>query len=351
MRWLLYGWPMPQENAPLWRDTAETPGGPEPPCAVIDFDELGRADAARAGGKGANLAGLTATELPVPPGFVVGTSAFADLGNATDLRERIATRLASADIDDALQLSRAAKEIRRMVEREPMPKRLEEAISDAYLRLADGVEDPAVAVRSSATAEDTAAASFAGMNETLLDVRGTASLLDAVRQCWSSLFNARSLLYRAAKRLPQAEMDIAVIVQRQIETTRAGVILTINPATGARDRLVIEAAFGSAQVTAGTVRPDRFFVDKETLAIERRQIRHRKTEAIPASAKGTIARPPHPARAADPVLSDAEVRRIAELGLCIEAHYGSPQDIEWAIDSARTVWILQARPLTGICEQ
>ncbi len=136
-----------------------------------------------------------------------------------------------------------------------------------------------MAVRSSATAEDTASASFAGMNETVLNVRGTIFLLDAVRKCWSSLFGARTIYYRAQKGFAQAEMDIAVVVQRQIEATRAGVMFTIDPATGASDRLVIEGAFGLGEsVVSGSVSPDRYVVSKEELAIEKREVRHKEIE-------------------------------------------------------------------------
>jgi pyruvate, water dikinase len=198
--------------------------------AVLGFDRLRRDDVSRAGGKGANLGELTAAGLPVPPGFVISASAYAAFCDAGGLRSRIAERLADIDVEDTAQLDRAAAEIRTMIEREPMPEWLEDTICEAYLSLAGDEPHPAVAVRSSATAEDTASASFAGMNETVLNVCGTIFLLDAVRQCWSSLFGARTVYYRAQKGFAQAEMDIAVVVQRQVEATRAGVMFTIDPA-------------------------------------------------------------------------------------------------------------------------
>lgn len=232
--------------------TAQGPNTSED--AVIGFEQLDRSDVRRVGGKGANLGELTAAGLPVPPGFVVSASAYAAFCDGSGLRARIAERLAAVDVEDTDRLDRLATEIRSMIETEPMPDWLEDMICEAYLGLGEGDSYAAVAVRSSATAEDTASASFAGMNETVLNVRGTIFLLDAVRKCWSSLFGARTIYYRARKGFAQAEMDIAVVVQRQIESTRAGVMFTIDPASGAKDRLVIEGAFGLGEsVVSGSV--------------------------------------------------------------------------------------------------
>jgi pyruvate,water dikinase len=316
--------------------------------AVMTFDRLRRDDVARAGGKGANLGELTAAGLPVPPGFVISATAYAAFCDATGLRSRIAERLADVDVEDTAQLDRAAVEIRSMIESEPMPGWLEDAIGEAYADLGDSDPNVAVAVRSSATAEDTASASFAGMNETVLNVRGTIFLLDAVRRCWSSLFGARTIYYRAQKGFAQADMDIAVVVQRQIEATRAGVMFTIDPASGARDRLVIEGAFGLGEaVVSGAISPDRYVVSKDELRIEKREVRHKETEVVAAANVGTLTRQLDPGQADKAVLSEEEARRVAELGVRIEAHYGAPQDTEWAIDDAGRIWMLQSRPVTS----
>ncbi len=336
--------------------TPTSPRGEEPPGtgrhaeAIRSFKHLRRDDVGFAGGKGANLGELTAAGLPVPSGFVVGAPAYAAFRDGGHLRPRI-ERLCAFDVEDTAELVRAAEEIRFNIDGEPMPEWLEDAICAAYLDLAEGEENPAVAVRSSATAEDTASASFAGMNETVLNVRGTISLLEAVRRCWSSLFGARTIYYRAQKGFAQADMDIAVVVQRQIEATRAGVMFTIDPATGAGDRLVIEAAFGLGEsVVSGTVSPDRYVVAKDPLAIERREIHRKEIEVIAAANAGTLTRALTPERAEQPVLSDEEAVRVAELGVRIEAHYGSPQDTEWAIDGAGKTWMLQSRPVTSTGE-
>jgi len=315
---------------------------------VRAFGELSRADVAFAGGKGANLGELTQAGLPVPPGFVVGAPAYAGFCDARGLRRRVAARLASLDVDDPAALEGAAAEIRALVEAEPMPVAVEAAIRRAYGELAGGEEDAAVAVRSSATAEDTEAASFAGMNETFLNVRGADAVVASVRRCWASLFGARTIFYRAKRGFGQADMDIAVVVQHQIESTRAGVMFTIDPATGARDRLVIEGSFGLGEsVVAGSVSPDRYVVDKETLGVVTREVR-RKALAIEAAAGGgTAMRELSAEEAMRPVLTDEEARLLAELGREIERHYGSPQDTEWAFDAEGRVWVLQARPVTA----
>jgi len=323
-----------------------------PAEVVLSFEQLGRSDVDRVGGKGANLGELTAAGFPVPPGFVISAPAYAAFCEGSGLRSRIAERLAAVDVEDTVSLDRAAAEIRSMFETEPMPDWLEDAICNAYLELGESGPQVAVAVRSSATAEDTASASFAGMNETVLNVRGTISLLDAVRRCWSSLFGARTIYYRARKGFAQAEMDIAVVIQRQVKATRAGVMFTIDPATGASDRLVIEGAFGLGEsVVSGAVSPDRYVVSKDGLKIEKREIRRKEIEVIAAANAGTLTRELAPSQAELQVLSDEEARQIAEIGVLIEDHYGAPQDTEWAIDADGKIWMLQARPVTSTGEE
>lgn len=316
--------------------------------AVRGFDRLDRGQVPFAGGKGANLGELTAAGLPVPPGFVIGAPAYAAFCDATGLRARITERLSSLDVDDTDALEQAAREVRAMVEATPIPDWLAEAIRESYLALAGADADAPVAVRSSATAEDTESASFAGMNETLLGVRGADDVLDAVRRCWSSLFGGRTIYYRAKRGFGQADMDIAVVVQRQIESTRAGVMFTIDPASGATDRLVIEGAFGVGEsVVSGSVSPDRYIVAKDGLEILRREVRRKELtiEIVPGG--GTQTRELSGAEAEEPVLSNEQVRELAELGVRIEAHYGTPQDTEWAVDPDGAIWMLQSRPVTA----
>lgn len=316
--------------------------------AVRRFSELSRGDVAYAGGKGANLGEMTAAGLPVPPGFVVGAPAYAAFCDGGGLRERIAARLAAVDVDDTQELERAALEVREMVEREPVPEWLASAITEAYGELAGHDDDAPVAVRSSATAEDTESASFAGMNETFLNVRGADAVLDAVRRCWSSLFGARTVFYRAKRGFGQADMDIAVVVQRQVSSTRAGVMFTIDPASGARDRLVIEGSLGLGEaVVSGSVSPDHYVVSKEPLAILVRDVHPKELVIESREGGGTAVRELAGEESLKPALSDEEVLAIAALGVRTEQHYGSPQDTEWAIDAEGGLWMLQSRPVTS----
>jgi pyruvate,water dikinase len=320
----------------------------EPLTGIRPFTDLSRADVAFAGGKGANLGELTAAGLPVPPGFVVGAPVYAAFVSGTGLRERVEARLEGLDVDDSEALAAAAKDARALVEAEPVPDGIAAAVRRAYEELVGEEPDAPVAVRSSATAEDTEAASFAGMNETFLNVRGADDVVDAVRRCWASLFGARTIFYRAKRGFGQAEMDIAVVVQRQIASVSAGVMFTIDPASGEGDRLVIEASLGLGEaVVSGRVSPDRYVVDKATLEIRVREV-HRKESVIePLPGGGTAVRELLDDEALRPSLTDGQVRAVAELGRRIERHYGSPQDTEWAIDPDGELWMLQSRPVTS----
>ncbi|HTR73531.1 MAG TPA: PEP/pyruvate-binding domain-containing protein, partial [Solirubrobacteraceae bacterium] len=241
---------------------------------VRPFAKLSRADVAYAGGKGANLGELTAAGLPVPPGFVVGAPAYAAFRTESGVREQLATILADVDVEDSQALDAASQAAREAVLAAAMPASLRSAILAAHAELvaavpaaapgaevatsgaaavngagvggahANGRAQVAVAVRSSATAEDTASASFAGMNETYLNVTAPEEVIDAVKKCWASLFGARTIYYRGRRGFSQADMDIAVVVELQIPSTRSGVMFTVDPASGARDHLVIEGSFG-----------------------------------------------------------------------------------------------------------
>jgi pyruvate,water dikinase len=316
---------------------------------VRPFSELSRAEVGFAGGKGANLGELVRAGLPVPPGFVVGAPAYAAFCDALELRQRIGERLSDVDVDDAGALQAAAAELRALIESAPVPEEVERLIRAAYRELAGGDHSLAVAVRSSATAEDTEAASFAGMNETFLNVIGGDEVVAAVRRCWSSLFGARTVFYRAKRGFGQADMDIAVVVQRQIASTRAGVMFTLDPATGATDRLVIEGTLGLGEsVVAGSVSPDRYVVSKATRSVVAREV-HGKNMAIEVAAGGgTLTRELSGEEAQQPVLTDREAKDLAALGCRIEEHYGAAQDTEWAFDADGRIWILQSRPITAI---
>jgi len=316
--------------------------------AVRRFIDLRKRDVDFAGGKGANLGELTRAGLPVPPGFVIGAPAYVGFCEARGLRGRIASELEALEVDDTTALAEVSARVREMILAEPLPGWLEDEIRAAYEDLTDGEGDIAVAVRSSATAEDTESASFAGMNETFLGVRGSDALVDAVRRCWASLFGGRTVFYRAKRGFSQAKMDIAVVVQRQIASTRSGVMFTIDPSTARADWIVIEGSFGLGEaVVSGSVSPDRYIVEKQTMAIVTREVRAKDLTIELAEGGGTTTRQLSAQESMRPALSDAEVRQLADLAVRIERHYGAPQDTEWAFDADGNVWMLQSRPVTS----
>ncbi len=320
--------------------------------AVRQFADLRREDVEYAGGKGANLGELTSAGLPVPDGFVVGAPAYAAFLVQTGLRERLAQLLDAVDVEDTAALQAASATAQEMVYETPLPEALVHEITAAYEQLADEDHQTAVAVRSSATAEDTAGTSFAGMNETFLNIRGADAVIDAVRRCWRSLFGARTIYYRAVNGFAQADMDIAVVVQRQIDSTRAGVMFTVNPATGDRDELVIEASFGLGEaVVSGSVSPDRYLVGKDPLRLRRRDVHPKELTIEYARRGGTRERTLSREEGLRPTLDDREVLAVAALGLRIEEHYGTPQDTEWAFDPEGELWMLQSRPITTLHEE
>ncbi len=317
--------------------------------AVRPFAQLSRDDTDYAGGKGANLGELTSAGLPVPDGFVVGAPAYAAFCAQTGLRERLTELLSGVNVEDTAALRAASGAARKLFDQTPIPEPLASEIGSAYEQLTRDQPRAPVAVRSSATAEDTAATSFAGMNETFLNVRGGEAVIDAVRRCWRSLFGARTIYYRGLNGFAQADMDIAVVVQRQVNSTSAGVMFTVNPATGERSELVIEGSFGLGEaVVSGSVSPDRYVVEKTSLAILRREIHHKDLAIEFAPGGGTSQRALSEEEALRPVLTDEQVIAVAELGRRIEEHYGSPQDTEWAFDPDGALWMLQSRPITTL---
>jgi len=327
--------------------TTTTPTTPVAPTR--SFAELNKEDVAYAGGKGANLGEMTGAGLPVPPGFVVGAPAYASFCAESGVRAQLEAILHDIDVEDGTALEAAASAARQAVLDANMPPALEQAIVAGYRSLAGGEQDVAVAVRSSATAEDTASASFAGMNETYLNIRGADDVVDAVKRCWGSLFGARTIYYRGQRGFSQADMDIAVVVQLQIPSTRAGVMFTVDPSTGERDQLVIEGSFGLGEaVVSGSVSPDRYVVRKGDLSIITRSVKAKELVIEPAEGGGTSTRELSASESMQAVLDDAEVIRLAKLGLAIEEHYGSPQDTEWSFDPDGNAWMLQSRPITTL---
>ena len=303
------------------------------------FDELGSSDIDQAGGKGANLGELTRAGLSVPAGFVVVTGAYRAYVDEHQLGDKITTLAAAGD--DPAGYDNASAEIRALFADE-VSEALRSEIGDAYAALGEGVP---VAVRSSATAEDLPEASFAGQQDTYLNVRGPGDLLVAVRDCWASLWTARAMAYRARQDIDPATVSLAVVVQQMVDAELAGVMFTANPSNGRRDETVISAAWGLGEsVVSGSVNTDNIVVRTPDGAILSSETADKTVMTVYAEQRTQELPVPIDQRNRQ-VLSESEAAELAEYGTRIENHFGAPQDIEWARADGR-FWILQARPIT-----
>ncbi len=323
---------------------------------VLWFEELRKEDIPLVGGKNANLGEMTQAGIPVPPGFAITAYAYSKYLRETGIAEKIyeTIRETVTDINDPKQYEEASRKVRKLIESTPMPRDIEEEIRKAYEKLSEKTRmvDVYVAVRSSATAEDLPDASFAGQQETYLNVRGADELVEKTVKCWSSLFTPRAIFYRTQKGFRHEDVLISVGVQKMVNAKAAGVMFTINPVTGDRSQIVIEGNWGLGEsVVSGAVTPDDYIVDKETLKVIDKRIAKKTVEYIrdPKTGKTIHAEVP-PERQNQPCLTDEEIRILAELAKKIEEHYGRAQDIEWAIDRdlpfPENIFIVQSRPET-----
>jgi pyruvate,water dikinase len=315
---------------------------------VVPFAQLRRSDTAIAGGKGANLGELVHAGLPVPPGFVLTARAYEAFVDHASLQGTFAEALTGLDIESQQALQLASEAVQAAIGAAPMPAFIHDDLVRAYRELSgpDAKEGVLVAVRSSATIEDLASASFAGMNRSFLNVRGAEDVVQRVKDVWASLFSPRAIYYRAGMQLA-VEPQIAVIVEKMVNAATSGVGFSIDPARGDPTTIVIEGAFGLGEVVVGgEVEPDHYEVDKASLAI-RRVHPGKKTFMLTRNAQGQNTRVDlTPERAAARVLTDEQVKAVAELIRRDEQYYGCPQDVEWAIEDGQ-IYLVQSRPVTA----
>jgi pyruvate, water dikinase len=326
------------------------------PELVSWFENLRVTDIPSVGGKNASLGEMINAGLPVPPGFAVTAFSYEKFINETKLTEKIYKIIDEVIIDknDPKLYDVASKKIREVIEKTLIPKDIEAAVKKAYKDMNKrlGLKETFVAVRSSATAEDLPDASFAGQQETYLNVRGPEDLMAKVLKCWSSLFTPRAIFYRNEKGFAHEKVFISVGVQKMVNSRAAGVMFTLNPLTGDKDEIMIEGNFGLGEtVVSGAVNPDNFSIDKKTCTIKERRIAKKTIEYIrdPKSGKTIHLEIPEERQKVQCV-SDDEVEKLARIALLIEKHYAKPMDIEWAIDQdlpfPESVFIVQARPET-----
>jgi len=323
---------------------------------VLWFETVRNTDVPIVGGKNASLGEMINAGLPVPPGFAVTAYSYEKFIEGTRIAEKIYQIIKETvtDPNDPKQYDTASKKIRELINRTSMPKDVENAVKSAYKTLCKklNLNDAFVAVRSSATAEDLPDASFAGQQETFLNVKGADDLLDKVVKCWSSLFTPRAIFYRNEKGFAHEKVFISVGVQKMVNSRAAGVMFTINPVTGNKDEIVIEGNYGLGEsVVSGAVNPDDFVVDKETMKIASRRISRKTIQYIrdPDTGKTVHLDVPED-KQKETCLNDEEIVKLAELGKLIEGHYGKAMDIEWAIDGdlpfPNNMFLVQARPET-----
>lgn len=329
------------------------------------FSELSNSDVPIAGGKGASLAEMSNNKFPIPPGFVVTAQAYRHFIEKTGLRDKINDLLKDLDVNETDSLNEASKKIRELINKGDMPKELESDILEAYeildvdkKKLANakegaldilrtGHEPPFVAVRSSATAEDLADASFAGQQESFLNVKGERELLKKVKQCFSSLFTARAIYYREKKGFEHDKTYLAVVVQRMVDSDKSGVIFSRNPVRN-DGSILIEAVFGLGEgIVSGSIKPDNYVVepDVENLKIKSEEVNEKKIAIVRDSSGKNESVKLTIEKSKQRVLTNYEIKRLAQYAKKLEEHYGKPQDIEFAIEGEE-IYIVQSRPIT-----
>jgi pyruvate,water dikinase len=310
------------------------------------FGEVDKDDVGLVGGKGANLGELTRAGIPVPSGFVVTSDVYFHFLDVCGLREPITAALANIDVNQGSELQRVSNEIKEMILRAKMPSDTATSIARAYRQM----KELPVAVRSSATAEDLAEASFAGQQSTYLNIQGEDNVIRAVQECWASLFEARAIFYRVEAGFDHLKVGIAVVVQYMVQSERSGVMFTIDPKRNSPD-IVIDAIYGLGEaIVSGAVTPDHFVVARAGLEITKEEVKAQRRQLIrherPRPGEETnlwVDVPENEQRL--PKLSAQQVKDLAAIGVSVEEHYGHPQDIEWAYEGGK-FYIVQSRPVT-----
>jgi rifampicin phosphotransferase len=311
---------------------------------VVPLEAIPRDGLPLAGGKAVNLGQLLRAGLPVPPGFCLTTQAYTRAVERAEL-ESLLDQVAGVLPDDQRLQAQIAAQIRDRIVATPIPPEVDEAVRQALHALG---EDVPLAVRSSATAEDLPFASFAGQQDTYLNIIGVDAVLDAVRRCWASLWTDRAVTYRANNNIDPHTVWLAVVVQRLVDAAVAGVVFTANPLTGKRHETVVDASPGLGEaVVSGAVNPDHFVVDTLTGAVRERRLGDKRMAVRPTPGGGTE----HvdvQTRAAEACLTDEQLRQLARLGERTQTEFGSPQDLEFALDTSGSIWLTQARPITTL---
>ena len=306
------------------------------------FRDIDKRSVAEAGGKGSSLGEMTRAGLPVPSGFVVVAAAFERFLKETDLAAEIEAVLKRVKHEDANSVAKASSEIRDMMGKANMPDDLEREIKTAFKKL----NAKFVAVRSSATAEDSKVASWAGELETYLNVR-EKNLVRSVMKCWSSLFTPRAIFYRFEKKLHKKPVSVAVVVQKMVQSEVSGICFTVHPVTKDRNQMVIEAGFGLGEaIVGGLVTPDNYIVHKNAFSVLDINV-SQQSMMITRTPKGNIQKKLSAQAGGKQKLTGRQIVELAKICRKIEQHYRHPQDIEWAFEKGK-FYITQSRPITTL---
>lgn len=314
------------------------------PKLVLWFKEIDKDDIAEVGGKGANLGEMTKAGFPVPEGFVVTSVAYRKHLSDNELEPKIKAILKDLNVEDPTALNRASHEVQKLIEKAPVPKEIEQAVFAAYDKLG---REPWVAVRSSATAEDLPEASFAGQQETYLNIKGDTSLLTHVRMAWASLFEPRAIYYRETQGFDHFQVSLAVPVQRMVQSDISGIMFTINPVDNDKSTIVIEAIWGLGEkIVQGAITPDHYEVNRVSYDITATKTVEQTIEMVKKGEKTYDAKVPK-SRIAKRKLTKEQVVEVAKYGKKLHQHYFFPQDIEWAIENGK-FYVVQTRPITTV---
>ncbi|MBA3044074.1 phosphoenolpyruvate synthase, partial [archaeon] len=307
------------------------------------INDVNREDIAVAGGKGANLGEMLKNDFPVPPAFIVTADAFWNFLEETKIKDSVFNILRNINVDDSDDLEKKSGEIKKIITSANMTWTIEVDVLDAYRKL----DDAFVAVRSSATAEDLPEASFAGQQDTYLNVKGEQELLSSVKKCWASLYTPRAIFYREKQGFKHEDVKLAVVVQKMVNADISGVMFTSDPITG-KPKILIETGYGLGEtIVGGKITPDTYIVDQDTLEIEDKNIATQKIKEVKGEDGKTTEVEVEQWKQDKQKMPDTDIVKLAEIGKRIEKHYNEPMDVEWCMEN-NEIYIVQARPVTTI---
>lgn len=314
---------------------------------ILEFSQVDREDIDKVGGKGANLGEMTQAGFPVPPGFVIPSSAYKFFIEENNFKKQIEVILKSTNVKSPSEVAQSSEKIRKLLEKGRIPEAVVTQVAKRYGKMSSFFKHALVAVRSSATAEDLPDASFAGQQESFLNIQGEASLLESIRRCWSSLFTPRAIFYRQEKKYDHFKVSLAVIVQEMIQSEVSGIAFTSDPRTSDKHKMVIEAVWGLGElIVQGSVTPDVYEVERHSLEVISINTQEQTIELV-RKGKENKEQKVKRSRIGKQKLSIEKVRELSHILQKIHTHYFFPQDVEWALKKGK-FYIIQSRPITTL---